>query len=50
MDVYSWFTTKFMNKYKSSTFASRDVCIDFGKNKWSHLYTDYTNTRCLLDI
>ena len=35
-------------------FASRDVCIHFGKKTLSHLryytYTDYTYTRCLLDI
>ena len=45
---------KFMIKNKWSIFASRDVCIHFGKKSWSHLrcytFTDFTYTRCLLDI
>ena len=54
MEIYSWspgfdLRQKFMNKYKSSTFSSIDVCIFFGDNTRSHLrcstYTDYTNTR-----
>ena len=32
-------------------FASRDICIHFGKKTWSHLrgytFTDFTYTRCL---
>ena len=27
----------FSYKYKSSMFASRDVCILFGKETWSHM-------------
>ena len=60
-DIFSrsWgfiFRKKFMInlKYKSSMFASRDVCMYFSKKTWSHprcyTYTNYTYTRCLLDI
>ena len=39
-EIYSWsrglvFWQKFMIKYKSSMFASRDVCIYYGKKTWS---------------
>ena len=48
------FPTKFMIKNKWSMFASRVLSIYFGKKTWSHLrcytYTDYTYSRCLLDI
>ena len=59
MKIYSWswgfvIRQKFIIKYKSSVFASRDVCINFGKEKWSQMrcytYTDFTDRRCLLDI
>ena len=44
-----------MMKYKSSMFASRDVCIYFGKNTWRHLrwwfylckvFTRHLNVEC----
>ena len=45
-EIYSWsrgfvFRQKFMIKYKWSMFASRDVCINFGKKTWSHLHYDW---------
>ena len=55
MEIYSWswgfvFRQKIMINYKSAMFASRDVCINFGKEKWSQMRcytsTDYTYTRC----
>ena len=41
-EIYSWsrgfvFRKKFMIKYKSSMYASKDFCIYFGKKTWSHL-------------
>ena len=35
------FRQKFIIKYESSMFASRDVCIHFGKKTWSHLRCYY---------
>ena len=54
VENYSWsrglvFRQKFIIKYKSSMFASRDVCIHFGKKTWSHLrcntFNDFNYTR-----